>query len=132
MNAEEIAIIGGGASGLASAIVAASCLRGSSEFARTNTRIVIYEAASKVGKSILRSGNGRCNFTNTRITNFSKDDFQGVYHNGTFVYEVLATLVARVILVIYLIHMARAVKFFIFFKCLVFNGELRTMGVRIH
>lgn len=53
---KKIAIIGGGASGLVSAIAAA----------RTNpqAQILIYEKKDSAGKKILATGNGRCNLTN--------------------------------------------------------------------
>lgn len=51
---EKIAIIGGGASGLIAAIIAA----------RNNAPVTIYEKNSRLGKKILSTGNGRCNFSN--------------------------------------------------------------------
>ena len=56
----DIAIIGGGASGLAAAISASE----------TNPKlnIVILERLSRVGKKLLATGNGRCNFTNNNIS----------------------------------------------------------------
>lgn len=59
MTNYDIAIIGGGASGLAAAISASKANPGS--------RIVILERLSRVGKKILATGNGRCNFSNTNI-----------------------------------------------------------------
>ncbi len=50
----KIAVIGGGASGLVAAIVAA----------RNGAQVTIYEKMNKVGKKILATGNGRCNYTN--------------------------------------------------------------------
>ncbi len=50
----DVAIIGGGAAGLMCAIVAA----------RRGRRVVVLDHANKVGKKILMSGGGRCNFTN--------------------------------------------------------------------
>lgn len=50
----SIAIIGGGASGLAAAI----------EAARRGAHVVVYEAAERVGNSIKVSGDGRCNIAN--------------------------------------------------------------------
>lgn len=55
----DIAIIGGGASGLAAAIAAAE--------AKPELKIVILEKLSRVGKKLLATGNGRCNFTNRNI-----------------------------------------------------------------
>ena len=48
-------IVGGGAAGLMCAIVAG----------QRGKRVVVIEHASRVGKKILMSGGGRCNFTNT-------------------------------------------------------------------
>lgn len=50
----KIAVIGGGASGLMAAITAAS----------HNAEVIIIEHKDRVGKKILSTGNGRCNFTN--------------------------------------------------------------------
>ncbi|WP_326910277.1 NAD(P)/FAD-dependent oxidoreductase [Sedimentibacter sp. MB31-C6] len=54
----EVAIIGGGASGLIAAIVAK----------RNKANVKIYEKMNRVGKKILATGNGRCNFTNMYIS----------------------------------------------------------------
>lgn len=51
----RVIIIGGGASGLMAAIVAA----------RGGAKVTVLEHQSQVGKKILVTGNGRCNFTNT-------------------------------------------------------------------
>ncbi|MDD6214380.1 MAG: aminoacetone oxidase family FAD-binding enzyme [Firmicutes bacterium] len=50
----KIVIIGGGASGLAAAISAARC----------GAFVTISEKNDRVGKKLLSTGNGRCNFTN--------------------------------------------------------------------
>lgn len=50
----NIAVIGGGASGLTAAISAARCGAG----------VTIYERCDRVGRKILATGNGRCNYTN--------------------------------------------------------------------
>lgn len=50
----DIAVIGGGAAGLAAAITAA----------RNGARVVIIEKEQRVGKKLSATGNGRCNFTN--------------------------------------------------------------------
>ncbi len=52
----EVAVIGGGASGLAAAISAAE----------NGCRVTIYEAMDRIGKKILATGNGRCNISNSR------------------------------------------------------------------
>ncbi|MDP2425696.1 MAG: NAD(P)/FAD-dependent oxidoreductase [Candidatus Izemoplasmatales bacterium] len=51
---ESIVIIGGGASGLMAAIIAA----------RNHGQVTILERNNRIGKKILATGNGRCNFTN--------------------------------------------------------------------
>jgi len=55
---KKIAIIGGGASGLACAIF---CARG-------GHAVTLFEQNTKVAKKILVSGNGRCNITNTNVS----------------------------------------------------------------
>jgi len=50
----DIAVIGGGASGIMAAIFAA----------RTGKNVCILEKNPRIGKKILATGNGRCNFTN--------------------------------------------------------------------
>lgn len=61
----DIAVIGGGAAGLAAAITAA----------RNGARVVIIEKEARVGKKLLATGNGRCNFTNRFVTEHR-------YHGG--------------------------------------------------
>lgn len=59
---KSIIVVGGGASGLVSAIVAA----------REGVEVTILEQSNRVGKKILATGNGRCNLTNVdcHIRNF--------------------------------------------------------------
>lgn len=52
---KEVIIIGGGASGMMAAIIAA----------REGKEVCIVEGLSRVGKKILVTGNGRCNMSNT-------------------------------------------------------------------
>ncbi len=54
----DVAIIGGGAAGLMCALTAG----------RRGKRVRVLEHANRVGKKILMSGGGRCNFTNTGTT----------------------------------------------------------------
>lgn len=58
MNDFDVAIIGGGAAGLMCAIQAG----------RRGRRVVVLEGSNRVGKKILMSGGGRCNFTNLGVT----------------------------------------------------------------
>lgn len=79
-EAKTIAIIGGGAAGLAAAVAAAEAVRDAG--AGAEARVTVYEASDRVGRSILATGNGRCNFSNAVID-------AGLYRNGAFVEEVL-------------------------------------------
>ena len=54
---KQIVIIGGGASGLVAAIMAA----------RNGARVVVLERMQRVGKKLLATGNGRCNLSNRRV-----------------------------------------------------------------
>ena len=53
----DVIIIGGGASGLFCAITAS----------QRGRRVLVLESSNKIGKKILMSGGGRCNFTNLNI-----------------------------------------------------------------
>jgi len=72
----EVIIIGAGASGMVSAIVAS----------RRGKKVLLLEKNLKVGKKLLATGNGKCNITNQRPTldrfysmnsNFIKEVFDG-------------------------------------------------------
>ncbi|MDB5326924.1 MAG: putative Oxidoreductase with FAD/NAD(P)-binding domain [Phycisphaerales bacterium] len=63
----DLAIIGGGAAGLAAAIFAA-------EAASSGHRIVVLDGAKTLGAKILVSGGGRCNVTNQKV---QAQDFNG-------------------------------------------------------
>lgn len=68
MNKKNVlAVIGGGASGLIAGITAKRIIK-------DNGRVVIFERMDRIGKKILATGNGRCNFTNM---NTSVSDFYG-------------------------------------------------------
>ncbi|MGO4776618.1 FAD-dependent oxidoreductase, partial [Lysobacter sp. 2RAB21] len=54
----DAVIVGGGAAGMMCALTAG----------RRGRRVLLIEHANKVGKKILMSGGGRCNFTNTGTT----------------------------------------------------------------
>lgn len=53
----DVIVIGGGAAGLMSAMVAG----------RRGRRVLVIESSNRVGKKILMSGGGRCNFTNLHV-----------------------------------------------------------------
>lgn len=67
--ANKIGIIGGGAAGLASAIVAGKVLCAAEEF--SDWQIDLIEKNKECGKKILATGNGRCN-----ISNVNAEDYQ--------------------------------------------------------
>lgn len=54
MNEYDVIVLGGGAAGLMCAITAGNRGR----------RVIVLEGSNKIGKKILMSGGGRCNFTN--------------------------------------------------------------------
>lgn len=58
MQHYDVVIVGGGAAGLMCAITAG----------QRGRRVLVVEHANRVGKKILMSGGGRCNFTNTGAT----------------------------------------------------------------
>ena len=64
----RIAVIGGGAAGIMSAIVAAN----------NGGEVLILERNDRVGKKLLATGNGRCNYTNihSNINNFHGKDYK--------------------------------------------------------
>lgn len=53
----DVIVIGGGAAGLMSALVAG----------RRGRRVLVIDSSNRVGKKILMSGGGRCNFTNLNV-----------------------------------------------------------------
>jgi hypothetical protein len=57
MKTPDLIVIGAGAAGLICAITAA----------KRGRRVLVLEHANKVGKKILMSGGGRCNFTNLYV-----------------------------------------------------------------
>lgn len=83
----DIAIVGGGASGLACAIACMQQVRLAQNVPDTPMfpRIVILESGKRIGASIMRSGNGRCNFSNAHL-DVSR------YHHADFVREAFLAL----------------------------------------
>lgn len=85
---KKLMIIGGGAAGLAAAVAAAGALRarvGAPGADAGGVEIVVCEADDRVGRSILATGNGRCNFSNAQVD-------AALYRNGAFVGAALAEL----------------------------------------
>lgn len=64
----KIAVIGGGASGMMSAITAC----------RFGSDVTIFERNARVGKKLLSTGNGRCNITNSEV--LKKDENGALLH----------------------------------------------------
>ena len=73
---EKIVVVGGGASGMLAAIVAR----------RNGLDVSLLERNDRVGKKILATGNGRCNYTNI---NLSAINYHG--KNPKFTYSALAS-----------------------------------------
>ena len=63
----QIAIIGGGASGMAAALAAAE---------RPENRIVLLERQARLGRKLQATGNGRCNLSNLHA-------LEGGYHGDS-------------------------------------------------
>lgn len=57
---KKVAIIGGGAAGMTAAISAARILKGN--------KIIIFEKNEQLGRKLLATGNGRCNFSNSKCS----------------------------------------------------------------
>lgn len=74
----KIIVVGGGASGMMAAIAAR----------RKGAEVTILERNDRVGKKLLATGNGRCNYTNTTI---SYSNILESYHsaNPKFIYSAL-------------------------------------------
>lgn len=75
MQSIEVMVVGGGASGMMAAITAAGA----------GARVLLVEKLGRLGKKLLATGNGRCNFTNT----VQKEEY---YHSHTdgFAWKVIS------------------------------------------
>ncbi|BCN30586.1 BaiN/RdsA family NAD(P)/FAD-dependent oxidoreductase [Anaeromicropila herbilytica] len=71
----DVIIVGGGASGLVAAIVSARC----------GKNVTIIEQKDRVGKKILATGNGKCNYTNSLQT---EDCYRG--EDSSYAFKVLS------------------------------------------
>lgn len=71
-NKLNVAIIGGGASGIFCAILLKEKLK--------NIDVCIYEGQNKIGKKILQTGNGKCNLSNTNLSykNYNTRDVEDI------------------------------------------------------
>ena len=81
----DLAVVGGGASGLACAL---ACVQEAQRLGMSQPRIIVLEKGRRIGASILRSGNGRCNFSNANL------DVEKFW-NSDFVAEALRRLVEQ-------------------------------------
>ena len=70
-NVTDIAVIGGGAAGLAAAIEAKTAM--------PKAKVVILEKLDRVGKKLLATGNGKCNLSNI---NLSSEHYHGSVRNA--------------------------------------------------
>lgn len=77
----QVAVIGGGAAGLAAAVAAARC----------GAETTLYEAMTRPGRKLLITGNGRCNLCNKRAGDGGA--YAGM--NGTDAAELAASVFAR-------------------------------------
>ena len=80
---KTLAIVGGGAAGLAAAVAAGERARAKG----ASLEITIYERDDRVGRSILATGNGRCNFSNAKLD-------ASAYRSSAFVQDALRGLSA--------------------------------------
>lgn len=85
---KRIVIIGGGAAGLAAAVSAGEYIRSNA----LDVEVALFEQDERVGRSILATGNGRCNISNSR----AGVDAASAFYNGEFVARVLAHLQGRI------------------------------------
>lgn len=74
LRKNRIAVVGGGAAGLAAAVTAA----------RSGARVDVFEAHDRVGNSIKVTGDGRCNIDNAQVTPHD-------YRNAAFVKRAFQT-----------------------------------------
>lgn len=86
MNAEaDVAIVGGGAAGLAAAIFAAQA-------AGPGRRVVILDAARTLGAKILVSGGGRCNVTHDVVRPEDYNGSRNIVRNVLAAFDAAATV----------------------------------------
>jgi predicted Rossmann fold flavoprotein len=81
----DLAIVGGGAAGLAAAIFAAQA-------ARTPHRIVLFDGAKSLGAKILVSGGGRCNVTHEQVVARDFNGSQNIVRNVLAAFDAPATV----------------------------------------
>ena len=70
----QVAVIGGGVAGMTAAVFAAE----------SGAEVTIIEQKERVGKKILSTGNGRCNFTNRFQSRNATDLISRIFHGLSF------------------------------------------------
>jgi predicted Rossmann fold flavoprotein len=85
IDPEDLAIVGGGAAGLAAAIFAA-------EAASPGFRIVVLDGAKTLGAKILVAGGGRCNVTHHEVFPRDFNGSQNIIRNVLSQFDVPATI----------------------------------------
>jgi predicted Rossmann fold flavoprotein len=85
MDTADLAIVGGGAAGLAAAIFAA-------ESAAAGFRIVVLDGAKSLGAKILVAGGGRCNVTHREVFPRDFNGAQNIVRNVLSAFDVTATV----------------------------------------
>jgi predicted Rossmann fold flavoprotein len=80
----DVAIVGGGAAGLAAAIFAAKAASG--------IRIVVLDGAKTLGAKVLVSGGGRCNVTHHEVSPKDYNGSQNIVRNVLSQFDVAATI----------------------------------------
>ncbi len=76
---------------MAAAVTAAERLR--AEGAAKRVGVTVYDASDRVGRSILATGNGRCNFSNARLGRMGAQE--AGYRNAPFVQAAFDALADR-------------------------------------
>src|SRR5690349_3584804 len=85
----DLAIVGGGAAGLAAAIFAAEAAE---EGRPSGLRIVVLDGAKTLGAKILVSGGGRCNVTHHEVLPRDYNGSQNIVRNILSEFDVAATI----------------------------------------
>ena len=123
----DVVVLGGGAAGLMSALVAG----------QRGRRVLVLEKANKIGKKILMSGGGRCNFTNlsvepenficanphfckSALSRYSQWDFIGMVERHGIEYE------ERKHSQLFCVHSARDILTMLLRECESANVEIQT------
>ena len=92
-HSADLAIVGGGAAGLAAGIFAAEAAEGvAAERGPSGLRIVVLDGAKTLGAKILVSGGGRCNVTHHEVLPKDFNGSQNIVRNILSEFDVAATI----------------------------------------